>query len=139
MPAGYRIDEGCSRRPWLEKKHPACIWQSVMRRLIRPFLAVLVAIILVAAPIAAQAVMPCHGQCDASLATQPDQGHAPAPCTSMAPCMNVLTCAPGIALPALQRAAAPPLPLLLITYWPLAHAPHGVIVEPGLDPPVTAA
>ena len=127
-----------SRRARLEKKHPTRIWQSVMRRLITPFLAVLVAIILVAAPIAAQAAMPCQGQCDASLATQSDQGHAPAPCKSMAPCANVLTCVPGMALPALQRAAAPPFTLLSITYWSLARAPHGVTVEPALDPPVTA-
>ena len=46
-----------SRRARLEKKHPTRIWQSVMRRLITPFLAVLVAIILVAAPIAAQAAI----------------------------------------------------------------------------------
>jgi hypothetical protein len=98
----------------------------------------LVAIVLAAAPIAAQAVMPCHGQCDASLATQPDQSHAPAPCKSMAPCIDVLTCAPGIALPALQRAATPPRTLLSITYWPVVHAPRGLIVEPALDPPVTA-
>jgi hypothetical protein len=124
--------------PRLEKNHPTRIWQLVMRRLIRPFLAMLIAIVLVAAPIAAQAVMPCHGQCDASLASQSDQGHAPAPCKSMAPCMNVLTCAPGIALPSLQRAATPPLTLLSITYWPLARAPRGVTVEPALDPPVTA-
>jgi hypothetical protein len=122
----------------LEKKHPTRIWQLVMRRLIRPFLAVLIAIVLAAAPIAAQAVMPCHGQCDASLATQPAHGHTPAPCKSMAPCMNVLTCAPGIALPALHRTATPPITLLSITYWPRVSTPPGVIVEPVLDPPVTA-
>jgi hypothetical protein len=109
-----------------------------MRRLIRPLLAVLVAIVLAAAPIAAQAVVPCYGQCDAFLSPQPDQGHAPAPCKSLALCMNVLTCVPGIALPAVQQAATPPLTLLSIIYWPLARAPRGVIVEPALDPPVTA-
>jgi hypothetical protein len=109
----------------------------VMRRLLRPFLAVLMAIAFAAAPIAAEAVMPCHGQCDASPATQPAHGHAPAPCKSMAPCMNVLTCAPGIALPALHRAATPSLALLSITYWPRVPAPRGVIVEPVIDPPVT--
>jgi hypothetical protein len=56
----------------------------------------------------------------------------------MAPCIDVLTCAPGIALPALQRAATPPRTLLSITYWPVVHAPRGLIVEPALDPPVTA-
>jgi hypothetical protein len=56
----------------------------------------------------------------------------------MAPCVNVLTCVPGIALPALQRASQPSLTRLLITYWPVGRAPRGMIVEPALGPPVTA-
>lgn len=128
------MNEGCGA---LKRNMPPAYGMLVMRRLIRPLLSVLIAIALAATPIAAQAVMPSHGQCDASVTTHPDQDHAPVPCKSMAPCMNMLTCAPGIALPALQRGATFPLTLRLITYWPFAHAPRGVIPEPALDPPVT--
>jgi hypothetical protein len=107
-----------------------------MHRLLRPLLALLVAIALAGAPIAAQAAMPCHGLCDTPAAKHDGAPGVPVPCKGMVPgCMNALTCLSTVALPAVQSSARPQLAELQVTYWPAIPPVHERTVPPGLDPP----
>jgi hypothetical protein len=123
----------------LKEMQRARIWQPMMRRLLRPLLALLVAIALAGAPIAAQAAMPCHGSCDAPIATHGGVSGLPDPCQGMIPgCMNALTCFSIVTLPALQSPTRPELTELRVAYWPGIPAVHGRSVAPGLDPPIAS-
>jgi hypothetical protein len=109
------------------------------RRLVRPLLAILVAIALFAAPIAAEAAMPCHGLCDAPAAKHDGASGLPLPCKGMVPgCINALTCLSTVALPARHSPARPHLAALAVAYWTAVAFIHERTVAPGLDPPIAS-
>jgi hypothetical protein len=108
-------------------------------RLLRPLLAVFVAVALVAAPVASEATMPCHGICDTPAVNHDGASTLPGPCKGFAPaCMSALTCLSTIALPAWPFSDAPQLAALQVAYWPADFSVHGCTVEPGLDPPIAS-
>jgi hypothetical protein len=110
----------------------------MMRRLLRPLLAILIAFALIG-PLAAQAAapMPCHGECFSLTAHQADPGQFPTPCKSMATvCMTALGCVATVNLPDYQSVAATRLSWAPVTYRADTRVIDGLSLAPDLGPPI---
>jgi hypothetical protein len=123
----------------LKRTRPWRICPLMVRCLLRPLLAVLVAVALIGAPVASQAAMPCHGMCDAPAAQHDGASTLPAPCKGLAPaCISAPSCLSTVALPTLPSPDSPQLTAFPVAYWTAAFPVHGHIIEFGLDPPIAS-
>lgn len=117
--------------------------QGMVVRLLRPLLAILVAVALVGAPaIQAATAVPC----DAMPATaahhqaSPGSAEAPAPCKGIMPaCIDVLGCVSIPTLPGPEASHGRPVAWTRVAYWDASGVREGLSLEPALHPPIPFA
>jgi hypothetical protein len=110
----------------------------MMRRLLRPLLAILVAFALIG-PLAAPAAAPmlCHGERLSPTAHQADPGQFPSQCKSMAlVCMSALGWVATVNLPNYQSVLATRLSWVHVTYRADTRLIDGLSLVPDLGPPI---
>jgi hypothetical protein len=128
--------------PHLEPLAPFGQVVAMVLRLLRPLLAILVAVALVGAPtVQATSAVPC----DTTHMTNADHlassggAQAPAPCKMMPGCVDALGCVSLASLPVPAISAAERLAWTSIAYWSGTDVREGLSVKPILDPPIPFA
>jgi hypothetical protein len=113
---------------------------GMMMRLLRQLFAVVIATALIGAPVQAAIVMPC----DAIVTSAPDhalfsdQAPPSTPCGGMMlVCPDMVGCGVTAGLPAHVTGVAHELVWTAAAYWAGAELPHGLSVQPAIDPPIT--
>jgi hypothetical protein len=111
-------------------------------RLLRPLLAILVAVALAGAPaVQAASAAPCDTMHMTAAEHQASSGEAPAPapCKMTPACVDALGCVSLTSLPAPAIPAAAPLTWTSVAYWAGADTREGLSLKPALDPPIPFA
>jgi hypothetical protein len=113
---------------------------GVMGRLIRLMFAMLIATVLIGAPVVQAAVTMSCDTTVASMADHRPSGHsqAPTPCKEKMPgCADVLSCGFSASLNARITIATNEQVWASAVYWPIADLLEGLVVKPDLGPPIT--
>ena len=110
-------------------------------RLLRPLLAILVAVAL-AGTLAAQAAstVSCDSMQMIATVHEAPSGQARVPCKGMTlGCVDALGCVSTSSLPAPAISASGPLIWTHVVYWAATDVREGLSVKPALDPPIPFA
>ena len=126
----------------LEPFAPSVQVVTMVLRLLRPLLTILMAVALVGAPtVQATSAVPCGTMHMTNGDHQASSGgaQAPAPCKMTPACIYALGCVSLVSLPAPALSASGPLTWVAVAYWAAADVREGLSVKPILDPPIPFA
>jgi hypothetical protein len=124
----------------LNGTHPSPNSRPMVRRLFRPLLGALAALVLLGMPVVVQAVMPASCECmhEASNAPQPCSDHSSAPCKGIAAtCAGAMSCVSMTTLPGQAISTAAWLAWSQVAYSVGNFLPYGHSTKPILGPPIT--